>query len=258
MKILFLGNSHTYYNDMPQIFTNICNEMGKSVEVSMQAHAGVTYEWHLTQLTELRFALMYGGFEYIVMQQAAHSPCPSKEETLRDASRIIDMARAFGVTPIQTVPWAEKKYPQNQSVIYDIYNEISLIKDVKLNPVGYVFEEISKVNPEINLYWFDGEHASSYGSFANALTTFRTIFDDKVDGISLTSYAMYGGSQEEYDNIEMMFAEAKEDPELRVEALKLYRDTFSMVMDKSKLTVELNKDKAEQITKVINGLSMFK
>ena len=29
MKVLFLGNSHTFYNDMPQIFADICKERGK-------------------------------------------------------------------------------------------------------------------------------------------------------------------------------------------------------------------------------------
>ena len=77
MKVLFIGNSHTFYNDMPQIFKNICDEKGKDVEVAMQAFGGKTYGWHYGQMTELRFALLHGGFDYIVMQQAAHSPCPS-------------------------------------------------------------------------------------------------------------------------------------------------------------------------------------
>ena len=29
MKVLFLGNSHTYFNDMPQIFANLCKARGK-------------------------------------------------------------------------------------------------------------------------------------------------------------------------------------------------------------------------------------
>ena len=89
MKVLFLGNSHTFFNDMPQIFKNICAEKGKDVEVGMLAHPGVTYGWHYNQFTDLRFALLWGGYDYIVMQQAAHSPCPEKEETLTDAAEAV-------------------------------------------------------------------------------------------------------------------------------------------------------------------------
>ena len=35
MKVLFIGNSHTYYNDMPQIFADMCKERGKDVEVAI-------------------------------------------------------------------------------------------------------------------------------------------------------------------------------------------------------------------------------
>ena len=71
MKVLFLGNSHTYYNDLPALFKNICKQCGRDVEVSMLAQPGVTYDWHLTNGTDLRFALIHGGYDYIVMQQAA-------------------------------------------------------------------------------------------------------------------------------------------------------------------------------------------
>ena len=28
MRVLFIGNSHTYYNDMPHLFAQICREKG--------------------------------------------------------------------------------------------------------------------------------------------------------------------------------------------------------------------------------------
>lgn len=191
MKVLFLGNSHTYYNDLPALFKKICRECGKEVEVGMIASPGVTYEWHLTQYTDLRFALVHGGYDYIIMQQAAHEPCPSKEETIRDAGRIIEMARAQGVKVIQTLPWARLDIPEEFEKMKDIYYTLCEKYDVKLNPVGHVFENILKENPDIRLHWFDGAHAGPYGSYANALTTYKTIFGDSIENASDESYDMY-------------------------------------------------------------------
>lgn len=191
MKVLFLGNSHTFFNDMPQIFKNICAEKGKDVEVAMLAHPGVTYGWHYKQFTDLRFALMWGGFDYIVMQQAAHSPCPSKEETLEDAGKIIELARKFNVTPIQTMPWAEKRDPAHQLNMYDIYNTLSKKYNVKLTVAGNVFEEVFKNYPEIDMYYEDGEHASPYGSYVIAMATYAAIFNDTVKGLKDESYSNY-------------------------------------------------------------------
>ncbi len=191
MKVLFLGNSHTFFNDMPQIFKNICAEKGKDVEVGMLAHPGVTYGWHFKQFTDLRFALMWGGYDYIVMQQAAHSPCPAKEETLEDGGKIIDLARKMGVTPIQTMPWAEKRDPDHQKGMYDIYNTLSEQYGVKLTVAGNVFEDVFYNYPDIDMYFVDGEHASPYGSYTIALAAYAAIFGESVKGVSPNSYRTY-------------------------------------------------------------------
>ncbi len=191
MKILFLGNSHTYYNDLPALFKKICKENGKDVEVNMLAQPGVTYGWHLGQYTDLRFALVHGGYDYIIMQQAAHEPCPSKEETIADAGRIIEMARAQGVKVIQTLPWARLGMAEEFEKMKDIYYTLCEKYSVKMNPVGHVFERIVADHPDIRLHWFDGAHAGPYGSFANALCTYATLFDTDFDGVSPESYDMY-------------------------------------------------------------------
>ena len=43
MRVLFLGNSHTYFNDMPLLFADMCAELGEPrPEVSMLAYSGRT------------------------------------------------------------------------------------------------------------------------------------------------------------------------------------------------------------------------
>lgn len=192
MKILFLGNSHTYYNDLPILFREICLQMGKKVEVGMLAQPGVTYEWHLTQYTDLRFALMYGGYDHMIIQQAAHEPCPQKEETLRDAKKLITMAKEQGINVIQTLPWARLGIPEEQEKMDGIYSAVAKENSIKLNPVGRVFEYIRLNYPDIRLHWFDGAHAGPYGSYANALCTYALLFGcidiEKVDNISFDMY----------------------------------------------------------------------
>lgn len=193
MKVLFLGNSHTFFNDMPQIFKNMCDERGKDVEVVMQAYGGVTYGWHYSQNTSIRFAMIHGGFDYIVMQQAAHSPLPPKEETLADGAKIIKLARANGVVPIQIVPWAEKRFPEHQEIMYDIYNTLSEENGgIKLTVTGNVFEDVfNNYLEDIDMYWRDGEHASPYGSYAIALSVYAAIFQESVKGMAPTSLITY-------------------------------------------------------------------
>lgn len=259
MKILFLGNSHTYYNDMPQIFANICKERGKDVEVAMQAQSGVTYGWHYKKLIELRFALMHGGYDYIVMQQAAHSPCPSKEETIADGMKIIELARRYGVTPVQTVPWAEKRDPAHQKEMYEIYGELAEKAGVRLNPVGRIFEDIFNNHPEIDMYWIDGEHASEYGSYAAALCTYATIFGESVQGVSYKSYYTYSLPQETWDEIARAYEEAGKHPQdksLEKKADELWNEKAIPLFDAEEAERILDADKAQIIQKLVDKYAL--
>lgn len=259
MKVLFIGNSHTYYNDMPQIFKNICDEKGKDVEVAMQAFGGKTYGWHFGQLTELRFALLHGGFDYIVMQQAAHSPCPSKEETLADAEKIINLARKCGVTPIQTMPWAEKRDPDHQKGMYDIYNTLSEKFGVKLAYAGNVFEDVFYNHPDIDMYWRDGEHASPYGSYTIAMAVYAAIFGESVKGLAPNSYYTYPVTEEGWAAIKEAFAELGKDPnnaELQAKAGKLYSENVHAVMDKEEAFFALDPEKAIVLQELVDKYSL--
>ncbi len=227
MKVLFLGNSHTFFNDMPQIFKNICAEKGKDVEVGMLAHPGVTYGWHYNQFTDLRFALLWGGYDYIVMQQAAHSPCPEKEETLADGKKIIELARANGVTPIQTMPWAEKRDPDHQKGMYDIYNTLAEETGVKLTVAGNVFEDVFYNYPEIDMYYEDGEHASPYGSYTIAMAAYAAIFGESVKGLKPDSYCTY-------------------------------EPGFKVVNDKTKTPFALDPEKAEKLQELVDKFEFGK
>lgn len=259
MKVLFIGNSHTFYNDMPQIFKNICDEKGKDVEVAMQAFGGKTYGWHYGQMTELRFALMHGGFDYIIMQQAAHSPCPAKEETLADGGKIIELARKCGVTPIQTMPWAEKRDPDHQKGMYDIYNTLSEIYGVKLAYAGNVFEDVFYNHPEIDMYWKDGEHASPYGSYTIAMSVYAAIFGESVKGLAPNSYNTYPVTDEGWAAIKDAFAALGKDPnnaELQAKASALYKENVCVVMDKEEAFFALDPEKAAVLQELVDKYSL--
>ena len=47
MKVLFIGNSHTYFNDMPHLFSDMCRKAGEAeTDVTMIAYSGRTLAWH--------------------------------------------------------------------------------------------------------------------------------------------------------------------------------------------------------------------
>ena len=82
LSILFIGNSHTYCNDMPLMVRRRAVDEGYDCQVTMLAHPG----WYLAQHTaepDVRFNILYGGYDYVVLQEHAHPFGP--EEKFHDA-----------------------------------------------------------------------------------------------------------------------------------------------------------------------------
>lgn len=166
MRVLFVGNSHTYFNDMPAQFSRMVRELtGQEPEVEMLAYSGRSLAWHREEYFALRFALLRGGFDYCVLQQQAH-PFPGEEVTEAALGQILPLCSAAGTRPVLFMTWAEEARPENAAPMSRCYRRLAARYDALLAPIGELFERFR--GSDIRLYWQDGEHASPYGSYLSA------------------------------------------------------------------------------------------
>ena len=64
LRLLFIGNSHTYCNDMPLYVRAMARECGFDCEVTMLAHGGWYLEQHANE-PDVRFNILYGKYDYV-------------------------------------------------------------------------------------------------------------------------------------------------------------------------------------------------
>ena len=57
LKVLFIGNSHTYYNDMPVMVQHRASEAGFDCHVTMIAHGGWYLEQHVDEPDVARYGV---------------------------------------------------------------------------------------------------------------------------------------------------------------------------------------------------------
>ena len=178
-KILFIGNSHTYMNDMPELVRQMMEmTTGEPCETFMLAYSGRSLKWHMEQeYFSERFNILHGGFDYCVIQEQAH-PMTSEEDTEKYAGRIIELCRTAHTVPVIFETWAEKKKPENQAEMNRRYRKIAEKYDLLLAPVGEVWEKAGAALRDISgadLYFRDGQHASPIGDYLAALVIVKTI-----------------------------------------------------------------------------------
>ena len=175
IKVLFVGNSHTYMNDMPALFSHIYEKTdGGHAECVMLAYSGRDWQWHRKEYLSLRYNLLYGQYDYCILQQAAH-PFPPKETTMENGRAIIELCQKVHTIPVLAMTWAEKAYPENQQKMIDTYTQLAAETGALLSPAGIVWQDVQRTCPAIDLYYRDGEHASPYGDLLIAMCHVCTI-----------------------------------------------------------------------------------
>lgn len=66
-RVLFVGNSYTQVNNLPEEFMRVAQSQDKRVECQMQAFGGATFSSHCNNPSTIE-AITQGGWDYIVLQ----------------------------------------------------------------------------------------------------------------------------------------------------------------------------------------------
>ena len=175
MKILFIGNSHTFMNDMPALVRDMVREVtSEECECVMLAYGGRSLKWHMSEeYFAVRFNILHGGYDYCVMQEVAH-PMTSEDDTYANVRKIAELCSTAGTTPVIFETWAEKAMPEHQAEMNRRYRCIAGETGAELAPVGEAWEKVRNTT-DIELYWRDGEHASPEGDYLTALVFTKVI-----------------------------------------------------------------------------------
>lgn len=174
MKTLFIGNSHTYFNDMPHLFTQLCAAGGIPMEAVMLAHGGMGLDFHEKQ-EEVHFNIRYGGFDYVVLQHRAH-PFDSEEAMFDGGRKLHQEIAASGAKTVLYMTWTEQNNEAGQPRMADAYLRLGRELQALVAPVGLAWWEVIHAHPEIDLYYTDGQHASLAGSTLAACSIYSAIF----------------------------------------------------------------------------------
>lgn len=200
-RVLFIGNSITYFNDMPQTFKNIANSLGDETSVTMYAPGGTGFVNHVADPAVYNL-FRQGNWDYIVLQPGSNeSPGYSApiNETLERARTLIDSIYTYN--PCADVLFYEISYgvwgntPNNLATYNNtmslIKNNLEILADSTESffaPVGEGFRTKWNKNQTEMLWNSNGDiHPNAKGSYIAACTFYSTIFQKPSHGSTVIS-----------------------------------------------------------------------
>lgn len=197
-KILFIGNSYTGANDLPQLVYNVCNSTGDSLSVASFSPGGQRLEEHAAEGSPARNEIESGQYDFVVLQEQSQIPSFPENQVqslfypnVKKLDSAIHMANTCSKT-ILYMTWGRKNgddmncsnwppvctYKGMDSLLNLRYTQAAQDNHCLISPVGATWNYVIRNHPNIELYDGDGSHPNLNGSYL-AACCFYTIIHQK-------------------------------------------------------------------------------
>jgi hypothetical protein len=182
-RILFIGNSLTYWNDLPLIVQSLADSAGgASLAVMMVAFPDYNLDDHRAQGSAER-AISLGGWEVVVLQQGPSS-LPENRAQLRASVGVLNGdIRAVSAAPALYSVWPQSSRRGDFDAAIESYELAAEDVTGLLFPVAAAWLAAWRRDSTLALYSPDGLHPSMAGSYLAALVMYGVLFDGSPVGL---------------------------------------------------------------------------
>jgi hypothetical protein len=183
LRVLFIGNSLTYSNDLPAIVEALA-DASKQKRFIYESVAfpdfGLQEQW---ERGEAQKAIAREKWDVVVLQQGPSALEESRQILLEYTRRFDREIRAAGARTALYMVWpSEARFKDFERVIESYQLAADEVKGV-LFPVGRAWREAWKRDPKMALYAGDRFHPSVAGSYLAALVIYERLFERSPIGL---------------------------------------------------------------------------
>ena len=190
IRVLFVGNSYTSFNNLPLMFSRLSEAGAKpKVFVGTSLRGGWTLGRHWTeQKPATKQAIENGKFDFVIIQEQSQMPFADPNVTLEYGARLGELAKTNGATPIFYMTWARLNQQDNQRKITATYRRLGEKVKTPVAPVGLAWESVLKSDKNIKLHQSDKSHPTPAGTYLASCVFYATIHQQSPVGLPVRLY----------------------------------------------------------------------
>ncbi|MFM9983916.1 MAG: T9SS type A sorting domain-containing protein [Flavobacteriales bacterium] len=194
-RVLFIGNSYIYTNDLPAILEQIATNMGDTLIYDASTPGGYSFAQHLNNAITIS-KIEAGNWDYVILQEQSQIPSFPIEQVEEDCFPFAaDLCELIELNnPCAEImffmTWGRENgdsqncvnwppvctYEGMDDLLHERYMMMADQNDALVGAVGAVWRYIRDNNTEIELYSADQSHPSLTGSYAAAVCFYASIF----------------------------------------------------------------------------------
>ena len=208
LSVLFLGNSYTSYNNLPQLVQSLSNSAGKTLIIDSNMPGGYLISGHLNDATTLS-KISQGNWDYVILQEQSQIPTidyyryNDMYPAMTDLKSVIEQYNPCAKI-ITYMTWGRRfggqqcdpsgtycspvfaNFNHMQDSLTSAYLEISEQLNIQCAPVGVTWQNILN-DTTLVLHSGDNSHPNIDGSYVAALTIFSSIWKQGTSGLTYTA-----------------------------------------------------------------------
>lgn len=196
-RVLFIGNSYTYVNNLPDMLRELAAARGITLDVGMATTGGWKLSDHwTTQDSDAHRLLRDRKWDVVVLQEQSTfgstqvidgvQRVGADDQFQRYAKLWQEEIRRAGTVPAFYLTWARKGAPDDQAVLDRAYVSAARTANGLVIPVGRAWKGAREHHAGIELFQPDGSHPSPAGTYLAACTFFAAFFDSSPIGLPAT------------------------------------------------------------------------
>ncbi len=194
-RVLFIGNSYTYVNDLPHTIAQFAGALGDTLDYDSSTPGGATLQQHCSNATTLS-KIAQGGWDFVVLQEQSQLPSfpPSQvQQQVYPYAHILDSLIHAADSCTETVfymTWGKKNgdtancasyppictYQGCQDRLSASYIEMGQLDHATIAPAGEAWRRVIGQNHAFDLYQSDQSHPSIYGTYLTAAVFYEILF----------------------------------------------------------------------------------
>jgi hypothetical protein len=183
LHVLFIGNSFTYYHDLPKMISELA-KAGKQrpLHYERETPGGCTLEKHWKDGKALA-KIQSRKWDFVVLQDHSTAALLKKDSLFNHGRKFDAEIKKRGSKTILYMTWALQNTPGDQPAISKAYLDLSKELKVQIAPVGNAWDAALMADKKLVLHEKDKKHPNATGTYLAACVFYATIYGESPEGL---------------------------------------------------------------------------
>jgi hypothetical protein len=204
-RILFIGNSYTFMNNLPGTFAKLSESGGEIVKTDISAIGGTTLEKHSRNKTTID-KIKKGKWNYVVLQEHSLGTVIDSfrvQHTYPAINYLDSLIKTKKAKTLLYMTWGRKKggehildtlstkkfkdYFEMQAAVEKAYRQMGKDFGAQVVPAGLAWQNVIRKYYFADLWDEDESHPKLEATYLNACVFYATVFKKSPVGLTYTA-----------------------------------------------------------------------